>query len=619
MNEDKLEQLFQQFISQMPNISERIIEEIITTSCECTNFEQVVYLLEITNSKIWPRCRPLIIRIIDEICHRVNIRNKPKMIKAISLRLNEIMSKILQCNDDEKSTVLEMILDWKKQKLFDLNLCEEIHCYLKTSMFSDKRYDNSMKDEIVIIDDNSDDHSMNNNNNYHHNSYNDNYYNYSQQKSNERSKQKENENEIIEIDDSSDDYQWKKSSPSNHNQMNRRNSNNQQNHYNEKSNYSQSRRNSYNSFENEPRRRSNQKDNRNEYYDDYYYSRDKSRERYEGRRSPYEYSRRNDRYRDEYDDKNYNRNEDRHNDRYYNRFDERREQRNEYRSRSNSRRRYDREYKDDIYRENYQNERKRLLPKIVENYINVDNIKPIDKLIEESKKDMERKKQQRELRKQQSQLNKFKAFHEIRENNSYSSISEDETNFFSKNYQQHSNSQRNSNNDLNDNQNHTYQRPSKHIEGYEVYYPLKSNYLNERQRHLLQQEKELDEIQLRDSSHYNQFTNKTVLVKSNCIIFCNIPHHWKTKKAVQSSFKNIPMNFIRLLPDHNCCLISFEKHNDALKYKVKPPENSMGTAWGKENWMRKYFMNYDGVVEIPKNDIPPFIKVFNDGSYEFID
>ena len=31
---------------------------------------------------------------------------------------------------------------------------------------------------------------MNNNNNYHHNSYNDNYYNYSQRKSNERSKQR---------------------------------------------------------------------------------------------------------------------------------------------------------------------------------------------------------------------------------------------------------------------------------------------------------------------------------------------------------------------------------------------------------------------------------------------
>ena len=245
-------------------------------------------------------------------------------------------------------------------------------------------------------------------------------------------------------------------------------------------------------------------------------------------------------------------------------------------------------------------------------------------MIEESKQKEIRKRDRKEKQKERTQQQKFKVFNQVREEKSESSLSEDPNDFFASTYNQ----QNQSNNNQYDNhsQHDTYQndiemQPSHHNKGFDTYYPLKPSYPKDHENNLLlQREKELNDIPLIESPlSHDKAEKTTVLVKTNCIIFCDIPSYWKTKEDIKRSFNNVPLNFIRILPEHKCCLLSFQKHNDALKFKVKPPENRIGTCWGKENWMRNYFMNYDGVVEIKKYDIPRFITVFPDGSYEYID
>ena len=192
MNEKILEDLLITFKSSQPNIPIESIDDIVKTSCECTNYDKVIFLLEKYNALLWPKCRPFIITIIDGICKCCEQSKREKMIKAISFRLLEIMIKVSQCRDDQKLEILQVIQLWKEHNVFELNLCEEIEYLLNKSMFpSDGKITVIDSNDIQIV------------NNY--------------EMANNELKQKEitiieddqkdmNPIEIIEIDDSVDEH-----------------------------------------------------------------------------------------------------------------------------------------------------------------------------------------------------------------------------------------------------------------------------------------------------------------------------------------------------------------------------------------------------------------------------
>ncbi|ELP91090.1 hypothetical protein EIN_268360 [Entamoeba invadens IP1] len=125
---------------------------------------------------------------------------------------------------------------------------------------------------------------------------------------------------------------------------------------------------------------------------------------------------------------------------------------------------------------------------------------------------------------------------------------------------------------------------------------------------LVQQHTEIKEV--------NRLEKRTSLklLKTNVVVFCDIPQHWRTEDDVRRILENQNIVKVSISLKHMCCVVCFATHKDAIYFKISPPEGT-NTMWSKESWMMGCNLRDDGVCEIPHDKIPKDVHVFNDGTY----
>ncbi|EDR22267.1 hypothetical protein EDI_202820 [Entamoeba dispar SAW760] len=115
----------------------------------------------------------------------------------------------------------------------------------------------------------------------------------------------------------------------------------------------------------------------------------------------------------------------------------------------------------------------------------------------------------------------------------------------------------------------------------------------------------------------NQTLKETIkLIKTNVIVFCDIPVAWKTQGDVLNYIEHAKVSSIEIILEHKCCTISFINHEDALKWKVRGGNQHMKTLWGKEVWMKTSVLRDDGIVEVPLSMIPKNVTIMENGTYK---
>ncbi|EMD45261.1 Hypothetical protein EHI5A_169820 [Entamoeba histolytica KU27] len=115
----------------------------------------------------------------------------------------------------------------------------------------------------------------------------------------------------------------------------------------------------------------------------------------------------------------------------------------------------------------------------------------------------------------------------------------------------------------------------------------------------------------------NQTLKETIkLIKTNVIVFCDIPLTWQTQGDVLNYIEHAKVNSIEIILEHRCCTISFICHEDAVKWKIRGGNQYMRTLWGKEVWMKTSVLRDDGTVEVPLSMIPKNVTIMENGTYK---
>ncbi|EMD44664.1 Hypothetical protein EHI5A_169330 [Entamoeba histolytica KU27] len=560
MEVDKtLQDKLQQITSLFPQISQQLIKEVIHLCYQSTNIPSVVFRLEEFTRSIWPTYRPIVIDIIDCLCDKTNktdIFLTLQFIKQFSFRLLEIITSVSMCRDIQKQQLLATIRKWKTLKVFEKTLCEELESLVSSSIYQFSNYGSTQK-------------FLPNTNSF-------------------INKKTITSAEIINIDSSSDETSSKQ-------QINKRsllpkfnnpkvallpnsNDNFTRNNYHKTNNFDTYRYSRSNSLSVNHYYSSQSFDSRN--------SRNRSRER--------SYSRSGSR------DKNFGllpRWENSRN-RYHSRSISRSRKRS---SRSFSRRRTSpRKYNCSERRDSYSDRRRSLSKRraffkddraytFPETSVKDDSEQKTNQLNKtpfylKSSRINKRQAQQKRMNELE-----FRAFNEIKEGSSNSCDSP---------------SPRKEDNDL-------FEQSSEFLFHTNANTKVITNDVHKINKKMMQ--KELDEIVLQPP--IPQKKNETKLIKTNVIIFCDIPSSWKTKEDVINTLGGSSINSVEIIPEHKCCFVSFVRHDDAMRFKVSPIPGS-GACWGKEIWMKNYIIREDGVVEVPVKMIPNDVHIFNDGTYE---
>ncbi|EDR24889.1 hypothetical protein EDI_168560 [Entamoeba dispar SAW760] len=564
MDVDKtLQDKLQQITSLFPQISQRLINEVIHICYQSTNIPNVVFRLEEFTRSIWPTYRPIVIDIIDCLCDKTNetdIFLTSQFIKQFSFRLLEIITLVSMCRDIQKQQLLATIRKWKTLKIFENTLCEELESLVSSSIYQISNYVPTQKfvpsanncvnkktntsTEIINIDSSSDEKSLN-------------------QQINKQSllpKFSNSKNTLLpNTNDNLTRNTCHKRNKFESYYFSRSHSLSTNHCYSSQSFDS---RNSRNRSRERSYSRSSSRDKdfgllpRWENSRNYYHSRSLSRSR---KRSSRSFSRR------QISPRRYNRSERRHS------YSDRR--------RSLSKRRS--LFKDD---------RTYPFPEISIKEDSEPKTNQFNKTPFYLKTSREDKRQSQ--RKRMNEL-EFQAFHEIKEGSSSSS---------SNSYD--SPSPRKEDQDF-------FERSSEFLCHNNVSTKVITNNVNKINTKMIQ--KELDEIVLQPPILEKK--NETKLIKTNVVIFCDIPSSWKTKEDVINTLGGSSINSIEIIPEHRCCFVSFVRHDDAMRFKVSPIPGS-GACWGKEVWMKNYIIREDGVVEIPVKMIPKDVHIFKDGTYE---